>query len=652
MRAVRLAALASLVTVAPVIVAPAWARVTLVRIDRVEPFAPGVLFDGTGAYERVIGTVKGELDPADPSNAGIVGLAKVPRNAVGQVEYTADLFILRPVDPAKGNHHLLFEVLNRGNKLMVNRLNTLAPGQDTNDPRTAADAGDGFLFRQGYTLGWAGWDPNSPTRNHGMIAHIPALPNVVHEIRDEFVSETRGPAMKTFKLSYVAAGIDQVARLTVRAREADLETIIPADKWHFIDARTVELLPYGTTPAPGAIYELTYLAHSPWFSGIDFAIERDVAAYLRFNRDDDVGVPNPTGGGIQAAFGFGISQSGRFLRDFITQGFNRDAADHKVFDGVLAHISGIGTMFLNDLFAQPFRTRTQHEDHTMPENAFPFSSAGTRDPVSGRSASLLRGDPVDPLLIEPNTDAEYWQKGASLLTTDPRGEHDVTVPATTRLYLIAGSQHTGRFGATDARGACANPRNPHDPYPALRALLVALDLWVTQGTAPPPSRVPRLADGTLVSFAHLAAPALHGLVPPGPPDAIDPPGDWVHPARATSPYVALVPAVDSDGNDRAGLKLPHIAVPLGTFTGWNSYAAPFPVGEECDRDGSSPLFAATAVTRAPGDPRRSLAERYGTRTHYVALVREAADQLVCERLLLPEDARRYMAQAEAVTALH
>jgi hypothetical protein len=640
----RVALVAALAMLASVM--PAAARVTLVHIDRVDPFAPGVEFGSSGAYERVIGTVEGELDPADPRNAGIVGLAQAPRNAAGKVAYQADLFVLRPVNPAKGNHHLLFEVLNRGNKLMINRLDELTPAQDTNDPRTQQDAGDGLLFRLGYTMAWAGWDPDSPTRNHGMIAHIPALPGVVQEIRDEFVSQTRGPAMARFRLSYTAASIDQTtARLTVRAREADPETLIPTDKWHFIDARTVELLPDDTRPGPGLIYEFTYSARSPWVSGIGFAIQRDVASYLRNNKADDVGMPNPGGEQIRAAFGFGISQSSRFLRDFIAHGFNQDEHGQKVFDGVLGHIGGIGEMFLNALYAQPFRTRTQHEDHTMPENAFPFSAAVTRDPVSGKSESLLRHDRFDPKLIETNTDAEYWQKGASLLATDPRGARDLALPAETRLYLIAGSQHTGRFGSTDARGPCANPRNPHDPYPALRALLVALDAWVSHGVAPPPNRIPRLADGTLVPFEKLGFAPVPGLVPPGPPDAIDPPGDWVHPKPGETPYVALVPAVDADGNDRAGVKLPDIAVPVGTYTGWNSYAAPFPVGEECDRDGSFMAFGVRA--RGEGDQRRSLVERYGSEARYVALVKVAANGLVKERLLLEEDAARYVARASA-----
>jgi Alpha/beta hydrolase domain len=345
---------------------------------------------------------------------------------------------------------------------------------------------------------------------------------------------------------------------------------------------------------------------------------------------------------------FGISQSGRFVRDFIKFGFNQDESGHKVFDGALSHIAGIGGVFLNAPFAQPFRTRTQHQDHTMPENAFPFSAAVSRDPVSGKAGALLRNDRFDPLLIETNTDAEYWQKGASLLGTDPAGTRDLALPANTRLFLISGSQHTGRFGATDAAGPCANLRNPHDPYPAIRALLVALDEWVVTGRPAPESRIPRIGDGSLVPVSRLRFPSLPGFAMAAGPDAIDPVGDWVHPVRVPSPYVALVPAVDADGNDRAGLRLPDVAVPLGTHTGFNVYKAPAIAGEMCDRDGSYLLFARTAAEKTAGDPRKALVERYGSVARYVALVEAAARDLVGKRLLLKEDADRYVAAAKAV----
>ena len=622
---------------------PAFARVTSLRIDTIEPFAGGQSFGASGAYERVIGVAKGELDPADARNAGIVGLAQAPRNAAGKVEYETDFFVMRPVDPAKGNHHLLFDVLNRGNKVATNRLNTTTPKDDSNDPMTLAQAGDGFLYRRGYTIAWAGWDPDSPRTNHGMTLRIPALPDVQQDIRDEFVSGTRGGPMTRFKLSYAAASLDQTqATLTRRARAGDTPEPVPSAQWAFEDDRTIVLRPEGTVPAFGIIYQLNYRARAPWVSGIGFAAQRDVAAYLRSGAKDS------PARGIKAAIVFGVSQSGRFVRDFIKLGFNQDETGHKVFDGALSHIAGIGGVFLNAPFAQPFRTRTQHEDHAMPENAFPFSAALSRDPVSGRAGALLRNGRFDPLLIETNTDAEYWQKGASLLGTDPTGVRDLSLPGNTRLFLISGSQHTGRHGATDAAGPCANLRNPHDPYPALRALLVALDEWVTTGRPAPASLVPRIADGTLVPAARLGFPALPGFMTAAAPNRIDPVGDWVHPAAGPSPYVALVPTVDRDGNDRAGLRLPDVAVPVGTHTGFNVYKAAALSGEMCDRDGSYLPFAHAAGDKVSGDPRASLTERYGSAAGYAGLVEAAARVLVMDRLLLREDADRYVAEAKAV----
>jgi hypothetical protein len=416
------------------------------------------------------------------------------------------------------------------------------------------------------------------------------------------------------------------ARLTMRYREPDEPREIPRAAWRFIDARNVELI--DAKPEPGIIYELTYRAKDPWVSGIGFAITRDVAAFLR-------SVESPARG-IEAAFGFGISQSGRYLRDFIRQGFNQGTSGKKVFDGVLTHTAGAGGVFLNALFAQPFRTRSQHQDHSMPEASFPFSTASTRDPASGGEGSLLRGDGFDPLLIESNTSSEYWQKGASLLSTDPEGTHDLDLPHTTRQFLIAGTQHGGRAGTPSSRGNCANARNPHSAAPAVRALLVALDRWVTEGKKPADSRIPRLSDGTLVEAARLEFPPL-------PDFAIATEANGIGPH-----YRTLVPAVDADGNERAGLRLPDIAVPVATYTGWNVYAPPFPPDALCDRDGSVLPIAKNDAARATDDPRQSLVARYGSHDRYVALVRAAADALVDHGLLLAEDADAYVNAAQAL----
>jgi hypothetical protein len=636
------------------------------QIDRVESFADDLAFGATGAYVRLMGTAYGELDPQQPLNAVIVNLDKAPRNARGRVEYETDVYIMRPADPSRGNGKILYEVNNRGRKMLLGVLHDApetSPGA-LNNPTTATDAGNGFAFQRGYTLVWSGWDPDAPRANHGLGLHAPVATNngqpLVQTIRDEFVFGTRVPTTRsTAPLSYAAATLDQQqARLTVRAREADSRTEIPPERWAYADARSIKLLPEGTTFQPGLIYDFWYPARDPKVLGIGFAATRDLVSFLRYATHDTVGNANPlarsqTEVGIGAVLAFGNSQSGRYLRTHTASGFNQDEAGRRVFDGVLSNVAGTGKVFANFAFGQPYRTSTQHEDHAFPENWFPFAHTTLTDPLTGQTGALLRGDGCDPLIIEVNTSTEYWQKGASLLHTDPLGQRDLVLPATVRLYLMAGTQHGGRAGMSAVRGSGMQPRNPHNPTPALRALLVALDQWVSEGIEPPASRVPQLATGTLVPAEALRFPGIPGLQVPRRANRVVVLHDWIYPpAQPDNAYVALVPQVDADGNEVAGIRLPPIAVPVATYTGWNLYAAPYPEGEFCDREGSYVPFAPTRAEReAQGDPRLSLEERYDSQTGYVQQVDAVARALVAERLLLPEDAARYVHEARQQTLL-
>ncbi|KQP18513.1 alpha/beta hydrolase domain-containing protein [Methylobacterium sp. Leaf100] len=632
-------------------IAPAQARIVGIDITTVEPFAEGAEFGTAGAYERLVGTARGELDPADPSNAGIVDIALAPRNARGIVEYRTDLFILRPKDPARGSGTLLFEVLNRGRKFLFNWVLD-APAQAVqavNDPRTAADAGTGLVLRRGDTIVWSGWEADALRQQGGMAIDVPVATRngkpIVETVRDELVSATRGPAEAPFYLTFRTASSDKThAQLTVRRRESDPPRPVPAEAWHYVTPRQLELLPKGTKPLPGSIYQFTYTATEPKVLGIGFAATRDVVAYLRGAPEGGVAT---AAGAIRHAVALGVSQSGRYLRDFIHQGFNRDEAGRRVFDGVLSHIAGVGGIFLNARFGQPSRTNTQHEDHFYPENAFPFSAAQQHDPVTGRTGALPRGDGFDPLLIEVNTGTEYWQKGASLLTTDPLGRTDVPLPDTARAFLVSSGFHYGRAGLASTKGACTNPRSTLNPAPAVRALLVALEDWVTSGKTPPDSRVPRLSDGTLVEAAGIGFPFLVGVPVPTAPNALARFDTYVDPRPESGPqYRPLVPRVDADGNDVAGIRLPAVAAPRATFTGWNLYADPFPAGVLCDREGSQLPFARTRAERvATGDPRPSIEERYADPDAYVAAVTKSVDALVSDRLLLREDGDRLIAAA-------
>ena len=614
------------------------------EIEKVEPLADGAAFGEVGPYERVIAVARGEVDPSSPANSGIALIDKAPRNAAGKVEYATSVFILRPKDTTRGNGRILYEVNNRGRKMLFGNI---ADGpQGVNDPKTLADLGNAFPLRLGYTIVWSGWDPDAPRANMGLALTAPVATTngqpIVQTVREEWVSGTRVGLLETFKLSHEAATLEQPrARLTMRERADDEPRELPLNQWSFVDARSIRLRE-GTQARPGFLYEFHYEAKNPKVQGLGFAATRDVVSWLRHSPE----AVKATGRPMTHALAIGFSQAGRYLRNHISEGFNRDEQGRRVFNGILSHIAGVGRVFFNTPFAQPARTNTQHEDHGFPENEFPFSTATLGDPLTGRSGSLFRGDGSDPVLIETNTSTEYWQKGASLLHTDPLGTQDVALPDNSRVYMIAGTQHGGRAGATTDPGPNLNPRNPHNPMPAVRALLVTLDAWVVSGTAPPPSRVPTLAAGTLVEADKTGFPAVPGAAIVRTTNVVAPPGDWVKPAVPDKTYRTLVSRVDADGNEVAGIRLPDIAVPLATYTGWNEYKPPYPAGEIADRDGSClPLPVDKTAREAAGDPRPSIAERYTSGADYVARVTAVVSQLMADRLLLAEDGERYLDRA-------
>lgn len=612
--------------------------ITALEIKTRGPFVGGAMFGAAGAYERIDAVAIGEVDPAHPGNAGIALIDQAPRNANGRVEYRSDVTILCPVDAAKGNGRLLYEVNNRGRMMLFANLCAGAAG---NQPKTAGDLGNALPLKLGFTLVWSGWDPGAPRANGGLGLDAPVATNndapIVQRIREEFISGTRLGVMETLRLTYEAA--DTHARLTVRPTQTASRQDVP---FAFVDTRTVRLLPEGTKPTVGAIYELVYNATGPRVLGLGFAATRDLISYLRGDGETVLGRR------ITHTLAFGISQAGRYLRDHIALGFNKDEGGARVFDGVFTHVAGIGRLFFNTPFAQPARTRTWHEDHDFPEVAFPFSTAVFTDPIGGTTASLLRGDDSDPLLIETNTATEYWQKGASLLHTDRDGTRDAVLPDTVRGYFLTGTNHTGKAGAPWDAGPCVLPRNGHDPMAAVRALLVALDAWVVRGQVPPSSRLPRIDDGTLVPAEAVAFPHAPGFAAPRAANDVAPLPDWTNPVPPSPTWRALVPQVGPDGNELAGLKLPDIAVPRGTHTGWNLYKAPYPAGELADRDGMFLAFAATREERlVTGDTRPSLAELYPTPNDHAAALTECATRLCDDGLLLEADAAAYIARAQA-----
>lgn len=599
----------------------------------------GTNFGQVGTYQRVLGRATIALDPADPRNAGIVDLAQAPRNAAGLVEAQAPVYILQPSDPARRSGVMFYDVLNRGRKLGLQLMND-APASNTPGDK-AADAGNGFLMREGATLVWNGWQHDAPDTDGQMRLTVPVIPNVTGVSREEFVwDHARSPVTET--LSYPIADPASL-RITVRAREGDVRAAPPGLTVRALDARRVEIVRDPGFDA-GAIHELIYQAKDPVPAGIAFAITRDVVSFLRREAADGQGNPNPlaAGGrsGIAFAHALGISQSGRYLRDFLYQGFHEDEAGRLVFDGLMPHIAGTRRTHVNLRFGQPGRYSRHHEDHVFAGDQFPFTYGVTTDARSGRTDGLLarcqmRGN--CPKVFQTDTDTEAYQARISLLVTDTAGNH-IDLPANVRAFYLAGLPHFGPAGAVSgATPTCAMPSNPLHGGAAMRALFAALDRWVREGVEPPSSRYPMRAHGTLVEPLAANFPVIPGMPARAVHNGITLVDASTMPPSKGAAYPVFLPRVDGDYHAIAGIRLPAIEAAEATYLGWNLRRAGFAEGALCGLTGSAlPLPATTAEARANGDPRVALSER----ERGPDAVRRAAERLRAERLMLAEDVAR------------
>lgn len=640
-----------------------------------EPFAEGVDFAEAGPYERLDGRAAFAIDPRSPAYQGVVDLLYAPRNASGYVEYETTFALLKPVDLTRGNQRLIYDVVNRGNKRLVQFFND-APHSNT--PTRPEHAGNGFLMRRGYTILWCGWQGDILPGEDRMTLQ---LPTPVHEtgpitgrVRAEFIADA--PGMHAFPLSgnaytrsYPTASLDPAdATLTCREYERDARQSIAPSAWRFatLDAQG-QIIPSATHLylqdgfRPGWIYELIYTATEPLVLGLGFAVVRDLVDFFRYRDRDAEGTINPlreSQAGIGKAYAWGRSQSGRFLREFVYRGWNDSAHGRRVFDGVWPHVTGAGRLALNLRFGQPDRYPRQHENHLYASDQFPFAYAPCTDPWSGRTDAILKRPPTDPLIMHTQTASEYWQRRGSLVHTDAFGL-DLPEHPQARLFLFASAQHHAAPQQLPETGNYRCRSNPLQTSAFFRALLDALDTWATAGTPPPESRVPRQAEGTLVTAeaVHDAFPSLEEIDCPGElnrlflqdygPDFAngimtqEPP--WVDLAQE---YAVLVPSIDADGNDVPGLRTPDLMVPLATYTGWNLRAEGYGAKAMYSIVGSYIPFAPTASAgRERRDARPSLAERYRSKSTYVRLVALAVQQLLEQGVLLPEDADRYMEAA-------
>jgi alpha/beta hydrolase family protein len=654
---------------------------------RESPTFGGASFGSVGQYQLIQGTIQGEVDPSNPQNAVIVDLQNAPRNADGMVSYSVDFQIILPMDLSKGNHRIVFDLPQRGK---ANALSTLNNG--SGQSKTASGTpGNGFLMNQGYTVVEAAWDITVSQSSAGFgvtfpVARNPDGSSITGIALEEFVVD-KNATPATEPLTYPAASADKSqAALTVRENYGDTPMVIPPSGWDYTDTTlTAVKLTSGAFGGPGsfgptALYEFTYIAKDPLVAGLGFAALRDFATFLRTAQVDDNGVPNPLAGDVQAIYTVCVSQPCRAMHDFVLLGFNEQefvpnengeggAGDQhqKVFDGVINWIAGGDGIFMNYRFAQPARTSRQHIARWYPEFQFPWANHITHDQVTSQTAARLdacqRTDTC-PKIFELNSENEYWSKGGSLLTTDTQG-NDLQLNDTpnVRYYLLSSLPHIAGI----VPGICQQPQNPLAPAPVLRALLVDMDEWMTNGTPPPDNRVPTRTDGTLapslpqsgMGFPHIPGVTYNGILHTGDLFNFGPQFqagilNVLPPPLVGTPYPVFVPETDADGNDIAGIRLPDVSVPLATYTGWALRASapgdPVPIVDGCDALGQRIPFPKTqADGLATGDRRLSIQERYPDHATYVNLVTQAAQQLAAQRLLLDLDVQAYISAAVAAT---
>jgi hypothetical protein len=628
------------------------ARVVRLRIERRETVLNGRPFGAAGPYEKVIGKVDFGFDPANPRNDIIVDLKLAPKNARGEVEASADFFLLKPVDPRRGNGRLFYEVGNRGGKSM---LQTFQKATGSPDPTTETDFGDGALMRQGFTLLWMGWQWDVPQRAGTMRMEMPIATEhgrqITGVVRGNFILNEKAATAPLADRNHLAYPVldpnasDNV--MTVRDDPTAKGQIVPRGRWRFADAENVAL---EGGFEPGRIYDVIYRAADPRVLGCGLAGTRDLISFFKY----DTSTENPSPG-LRHAIGWGVSQSGRFLRHFLYEGFNADEQGRRVFDGVFDQVGGAGRGSFNHRFGQASRDALQFFNILFPVDLFPFTDGPSTDPETGITDALLakaeRTHTV-PKVFHLLTNSEYFNRAGSLVHTDPTGTRDADLPETTRIYMIASAPHgPGPFPPASNVGGGMIGRaalNPLDYRPAVRALFRALDRWVEDEATPPPSAYPKIKDGTLTSPTRAGWPTIPGYQLPQQPLRafhLNFGADWdkgivsVEPPEVGKAFVVSVPAVDADGNVRAGIRLPDIAVPLATQAGWNyrdqSIGATDRLAGEI---GSYIPFARTKTERdRAGDPRLSIDERYRNRDEYVGKSAAAALDLVAKGYLLSED---------------
>ncbi len=645
----------------------AQAKVLELVTDRIEPVLNGRSFGGAGAYELLYGRILFGFDPAAHANNRIVDLQLAPRNENGLVEAWADLVVLRPVDNEKGSGVAVVEVSNRGGKFSHRYFNR-AKKRDlkSSDPESF---GDGLIMEKGLTLIWVGWQFDVPPEPGLLRLEAPVVKRtgggtITGLVRCDWRVDEPVASLAVGHRNHIPYPVfdeqDKSNTLTMRDGRTALRQVIPRNRWRFareekgkVVADQGHIYLEGGFKA-GYIYELMYKARDPRVVGLGLAAVRDMVSFVKYDKQCDF----PARFGI----GVGVSQTGRFLRHFLYQGFNVDEKGRKAFDGVMAITAGAGRGSFNHRFAQPSRDGHQYSAFFYPTDVFPFTSEVQRDPIQWRMDGLVSQTQLWedlPKTFFVNTGYEYWGRAASLIHTDSRGKRDIAPLSHERIYHIASGQHfVDRFPPAPERkweGMQAWTGNPLDFSVNYRALFIRLMEWVKGEGDPPESVYPKISNRSLVHIEQTGFPRIPGVVQPrvihqayrmdyGPrwsQGIIDYQPPWF-----TAPFPSLVSKVDGLGNESQGIRNIELRVPLATYAPWHVRTGmDGGNGALSDFRGSYIPLPLTEATKGT-DPRPSIKKLYPTKSVYMDKVGLAASELVTEGFLLKRDVKYVSDRAE------
>lgn len=619
---------------------------------RISPAFGGRTFGCAGAYELIIGRMYVSLDPRAAANARIVSLDKAATDATGRVRYSTQVTILKPVDLAKGSGTLVYEVINRsvggidldGKQLdrlgmfdgLMSRGDVIVDAAWQGELSPARLPPNFELFRN--QLGGASIYTDFPL---AMERGKPLVRSVRFEV--EAVNAATGKAANQSALPFRAVSGSPIQAFSRRS-EGDDPVALPAGQVRLINNDNVAI-----TPVTGAaIYDIVYRATDAVIAGLGFSVPRELVSFLRNDAGDAVARVNPLLGAdgrpsIRRAYAYGFSQSGRYLRMFLWQGFNSDIAGRKVFDGLIPVVAGGRFGFMNGLFVDPGvipGDLSGHRDAPM----FPFAYPVLHDPVTGGTDGILKlceENHTCPKVMQIDSNFEAAGGWGWMMTTRPDGQPINRQPHNVRLYMVAASDHSNSGGGAAPAICRARIGSIAGYRPVVRAALSNMEEWLRDGV-PPPSSYPSLADGTLVkpevaarewpkipSFPYHATSNAPMAYRPGFPLP-----------RAIGAYPLLAIANDADGNAKGGIHLPVIAVPTGTSTGIGGLRQEFRTERDCPLRGEYLPFAKTRAQRqASYDTRLSIEERYpGGAEEIAAQRRSVAQKLVDQRYVLPTDA--------------